>query len=532
MQSIERKKTKTDKQLAHQAIPCFTPKKIYALEKNWFVQNDSFGLMQQAAWQMAHWLKHHFPTASQSVLVVVGSGNNGGDGWALASFLQNLCPNWQINVLEISKPTTDNAKQAKKLFNGNILNLKSFLQNQQNGLNYHFDLIIDGLFGIGLDRQPTSDYGKAIRWINDYRQRFQACQVVSIDVPSGLNAATGKVYEKIAIKADVTLCLIARKIGLHLLDSKDCVGKIIELPLIPVIESPSAYYHHQVPTLPKRPNNTHKGDYGHVLIIGGNQLENGVNDGQGMAGASLLAAECAFAVGAGKVTVACHREFHSAIITALPNAMTADLHNVESVGELIKNVDVVAIGMGLGRDKIRFELFKTYLQAVIDNQKACVIDADGLYHLADVPKTIINQLKKSQVKIYCTPHSGEAGRLLNIEYKDVDKDKLTALSRLKTKFGGDWLIKGAETLVLENSQTYICGLGNSGMATAGMGDCLSGLAAGLFAQQKILQLDYPLITATLIHAKAGDLLARQVGEYALSAKDMPQAIEKIIESID
>lgn len=519
------------------AIPCYTPNQIYALEKNWFKLNDSFGLMQQASWQMAHFiktksLKNNFPQNPQTVLIAVGNGNNGGDGWVLATFLTQLCPNWQISVLEIAPPTTENAKQAKSLFNGNIFDLDNFLTLQKT-LNFHFDIIIDGLFGIGLNKQPKGDFAKIIHWINTYKQRFENCQIIAIDVPSGLNATDGKVYDKTAIKADITLCLLARKVGLYLQDSKDYVGQIVDLPLIPVTQATDFYYHTHVPTFPKRQNNTHKGSYGHVLIIGGNQLESGDEAGQAMAGASLLSASCAFATGVGKVTVACHTNFHNAIITALPNAMTADLHNVNSVANLIESVDVIALGMGFGRDKQSFDLFKSYLTAILTAKKSCIIDADGLYHLASLAqskskadKNLLKNVKKAN--LYFTPHSGEAGRLLDCDYSQIDSDKISALKNLTEKFGGTWLIKGTNTLVLEHEKLHICGLGNAGMATAGMGDCLAGVVAGLLAQKEILQDDYPLLTATLIHAKAGDNLAQKNGETALSANDMAEQIGKVL----
>lgn len=518
------------------AIPCYTPMQIYALEKNWFQSNDSFGLMQQASWQMAHWLKSNFPQTQKIVLIAVGNGNNSGDGWALASFLQQLCANWQIHVLEVAPPTTDNAKKAKALFSGEILDLTTFLNLQGNGKYWHFDSIIDGLFGIGLNKKPTGDFAKVIDWINAYKQRFPTCQVISIDVPSGLNASDGKVYDKTAIKANTTLCLLARKVGLHLQDSKDYVGEVVDLPLIPVTSDSDFFYHNQIPNFPKRLNVSHKGSYGHVLIIGGNQLDKGETKGQGMAGASLLSASCAFATGVGKVTVACHFNFHSTVITTLPDAMTADLHQTISVTKLIERVDVIALGMGLGRDKTSFDLFRVYLKAVLDNHKQCVIDADGLYHLASLASSKLKVDKNLMQKLhtatlYFTPHSGEAARLLNCDFSQIDSDKISALHNLAEKFGGTWLIKGANTLILENGKVHSCGLGNAGMATAGMGDSLSGVVAGMLAQSELLKLAYPLLTATLVHAKAGDKLAKKVGETALSANTMAKTIGKVIERL-
>lgn len=543
----------TDKNTVMQnAIALYTPKQIYDLEKNWFSKNDSFALMQQAAWQLAHIIKQESSNqkgsppqkssySQKSVLVVAGAGNNGGDAWLVAHYVNQLCPHWSVTVVQVAAPTTLDSQTAKHLYQSNCANaakyltLTAFLQPfHELGLSYHYDVVIDGLLGIGLNRKPTGDYQTIIHWINQYRKQVHACQVISIDVPSGLNAATGEVYDDTAIKADKTLCLIGRKVGLHMGDSKDYVGTVIDVPLLPV-EPSGILLHTNLPNLPQRQQVSHKGTYGHVLIIGGNRIQ----DGHGMAGAAILAASAALSSGAGKVTVACHGDFHAAIVTALPNAMTADLHNVAGIIELINAVDVVAIGMGLGRDEATLDLFNQYLTAIQQSQKLCVIDADGLYHLADGAGTsdgltapIQPRLGQSNQRFYLTPHSAEAGRLLNQPYADIDRDKISAIRALAHQYGGNWLIKGAQTIVLERDclerdSIDICGLGNAGMATAGMGDCLAGLMASLLAQA----IAAPMLTAVLIHAKAGDTLAEKMGEYALQANHMASAIGDIIHQI-
>ena len=550
---------RTDKNTVMQnAIALYSPKQIYDIEKNWFSNNDSFALMQQAAWQLAHIIKqessnqksshpqksNHLQKSShpqKSVLVVAGAGNNGGDAWLVAHYVNKLCPHWSITVVQVAAPSTVDSQTAKHLYQSNCANaakyltLTAFLQPlHELGLSYQYDVVIDGLLGIGLDGKPSGDYQTIINWINQYRKQVHACQVISIDLPSGLNAATGEIYDDTAIKADKTLCLIGRKVGLHIGDSKDYVGTVIDVPLLPVEQS-SILLHTKLPNLPQRQQVSHKGTYGHVLIIGGNRLQ----DGHGMAGAAILAASTALSSGAGKVTVACHRDFHPAIVTALPNAMTADLHNIASITELINAVDVVAIGMGLGRDKATLDLFNQYLTAIQQSEKLCVIDADGLYHLADWAGTsdgltapIQPRLGQSNQRFYLTPHSAEAGRLLNQHYADIDRDKISAIRALAHQYGGNWLIKGAQTIVLEGDSLErasidICGLGNAGMATAGMGDCLAGLMAGLLGQA----IAAPMLTAVLIHAKAGDTLAEKMGEYALQAHHMASAIGDIIHQI-
>lgn len=555
---------RTDKNTVMQnATALYSPKQIYDIEKNWFSNNDSFALMQQAAWQLAHIIKqessnqkgsppqksNHLQKSShpqKSVLVVAGAGNNGGDAWLVAHYVNKLCPHWSITVVQVAAPSTVDSQTAKHLYQSNCANaakyltLTAFLQPfYELGLSYQYDVVIDGLLGIGLDGKPSADYQTIINWINQYRKQSDFCQVISIDVPSGLNAATGEVYDDTAIKADKTLCLIGRKVGLHMGDSKDYVGSVIDVPLLP-IEQSGILLHCTLPNLPQRQQVSHKGTYGHVLIIGGNRLQ----DGHGMAGAAILAASAALSSGAGKVTVACHGDFHPAIVTALPNAMTADLNNIASVIELINAVDVVAIGMGLGRDKATLELFNQYLIAIQQSEKLCVIDADGLYHLADWAGTsdglnapIQPRLGQSNQRFYLTPHSAEAGRLLNQPYADIDRDKISAIRALAHQYGGNWLIKGAQTIVLEGASLErdsferdcidICGLGNAGMATAGMGDCLAGLMAGLLGQA----IAAPMLTSVLIHAKAGDTLAEKMGEYALQANHMASAIGDIIHQI-
>lgn len=532
----------TDKNTVMQnAIALYSPKQIYDLEKNWFSKNDSFALMQQAAWQLAHIIKQESSNQKgshlqKSVLVVAGAGNNGGDAWLVAHYVNKLCPHWSVTVVQVAAPSTLDSQTANQMYQSNCANaakymtLMAFLQPlYELGLSYHYDVVIDGLLGIGLDGKPSGDYQTIINWINQYRKQSDSCQIISIDVPSGLNAATGEVYDDTAIKADKTLCLIGRKVGLHIGDSKDYVGTVIDVPLLP-IEQSGILLHSTLPNLPQRQQVSHKGTYGHVLIIGGNRLQ----DGHGMAGAAILAASAALSSGAGKVTVACHRDFHSAIITALPNAMTADLHNIASVIELINAVDVVAIGMGLGRDKATLDLFNQYLTAIKQSEKLCVIDADGLYHLADWAGTsdglnapIQPRLGQSNQRFYLTPHSAEAGRLLNQPYADIDRDKISAIRALAHQYGGNWLIKGAQTIVIERDSIDICGLGNAGMATAGMGDCLAGLMAGFLAQA----IAAPMLTAVLIHAKAGDTLVEKMGEYALQANHMASAIGDIIHQI-
>lgn len=530
-----------------QPIALFTPKQVYAMEKIWFEKgNISYSLMQQAAWQIAHWVNQNIvaraylqldekgrpyiaENTALTACVWVGSGNNGGDGWLVAYYLKQMGA--KVSVIEVAQASTDDAKSAKNQAIQSGITVYPFSEGQYQSVVADADLYIDALFGIGLDRIPTQAYAKAIMAINE-RKRYQTdrLNVLSIDIPSGLVGSTGQVFEGCAVKADVTLCLVARKLGLHIKDAADYCGQIIDIPLIPsaLNQSPVAWLQYQATPLVQRENNTHKGSFGHALIIGGNQ----VDGSQGMGGATILSATTAFATGVGKLTVACHTAFHSSLIGSVPNAMSLDLHNIQAVKALIEQSDTIAIGMGLGRDELSLRLFSEYLQHSLELDKDLIIDADGLYHLAtladETPQLIEQLIAHAKLnEVWYTPHSGEAARLLNTKASEVEADRLAALSSLQNKYHGSWLLKGAGSMVMSNQQVYVCGAGNPGMATAGMGDVLSGLAAGLLAQSTLAKSTRSLQQAVMLHAMAGDKLQHTKGAWAVQASDMPEKVGEI-----
>ena len=587
-----------------QPVALYNSSQVYAIEQAWFAQGySSFALMQQAAWQMTQGIiqlnadnrnyqhlhahdniyyaknKHlaHRASKPPRASIWVGVGNNGGDGWLIAYYLQQA--GWQVQVIVVGddsridikgiSATTNNAmgedniaclSDAKKAaqiakvahcpyhcfesryFKAEHFKAKCFKADHSHVLTAN--VYIDAIFGIGLNRLPTGIYQQAINTLNAVAQQAAAL-VIAVDVPSGLVASTGQVFEGIAIKADVTFCLIARKFGLHTKDGMDYAGEVIDIPLIPFAAlAPTATLLNTAYPLSARRHNSYKGSYGHVLVIGGNRIDGS----QGMGGAAILAASSAMATGAGKITVACHEAFHGALLTSLPDAMTIDLHQVDSVKTLIKDANVIAIGMGLGRDKMAQTLFVTYITAAMTQHKSMVIDADGLYHLATLHATgnaLVAKLRaySTDNRVYLTPHSGEAAYLLNKKIEDIEADRLTAIQHCADDYGGDWVLKGAGSLVLEQASdqrsVYVCAVGNAGMATAGMGDVLSGLAAGLLAQQDLKGESSSLRQAVLIHGQAGDVLLDQrnssndspllfIGQRGLQAQDMPAAIRHVI----
>lgn len=588
-------------------IALYSSEQVYAMEQAWFEEGyDSFGLMKQAAWQMTQQIEQVYErktvSASHSTntnvyqrsayprraSIWVGKGNNGGDGWLIAYYLQQA--GWQVEVITVGFSENDfdlhdQSVTSKTPNNGDSdsSNITDSIKALQIALasSCHYqrfedivshddadkrvlpaDIYIDALFGIGLDRAPEGVYKSAIKAFNNVTQKNNTL-AIAVDIPSGLVASTGEVFERIAIQADVTLCLIARKFGLYTKDGTDYSGDIVDIPLIPYQKAcQQTVSHHMIAqknasqvfepvatlltaahSMNLRRQNSYKGSYGHVLVIGGNR----VDGSQGMGGAAILSAASTMATGAGKITVACHEAFHGSLLTSLPDAMTINLHDASGVKGLIKQASVVAIGMGLGRDEKAKTLFIDYVQAAIENEKSIVIDADGLYHLASLHMDnheLVTELREYSTnhRVCLTPHSGEAARLLDQKISKIESNRLQAIKQCAVTYGGNWVLKGAGSLVLEQEegkeQIYVCDIGNAGMATAGMGDVLSGVTAGLLAQQDLSAEARSLHQAVLIHGFAGDVLVNQansdtstllVGQRGLQAQDMPAAIRHVMQ---
>ncbi len=570
-------------------IALYNSEQLYAMEQAWFSQgNNSFALMQQAAWQMVQHIESLYEnkylnqqsseqgiasrslTCQRRASIWVGKGNNGGDGWLIAYYLQQK--GWQVQVTAIGfeehdflikdnfdafddadkKPITDASRALQLALSANC-DYHRFGNSDNNADNtidraLQAEIYIDAIFGIGFNRAPSNIYQQAICAFNEAAKNSQAL-VIAVDIPSGLVASTGQVFDSIAIVADVTLCLVARKFGLHTKDGTDYSGVVIDIPLIPYLENktvlmPIANLINAPYRLKPRRKNSYKGSYGHVLIIGGNRIDSS----QGMGGAAILSASSAMAAGAGKITVACHKAFHGALLTSLPDAMSIDLHDTEGVKRLIKDASVIAIGMGLGRDDKAKLLFIEYLQAAVAEIKHIIIDADGLYHLASLHREnhkLIAELKthSKTYQVCSTPHSGEAAKLLNKEVEAIENDRLATITECAAIYGGDWVLKGAGSLILEQqteyTHVYVCGVGNAGMASAGMGDVLAGLTVGLLAQQDLEPTQQSLQQAVVIHGLAGDVLVNQttnnhsliIGQRGLQAQDMPAAIRHVTQLI-
>jgi NAD(P)H-hydrate epimerase len=361
------------------------------------------------------------------------------------------------------------------------------------------DVLVDALFGTGLDRDVSGIWRDVIEALNR-----RTCPLLALDIPSGLHANTGSVLG-VAVRADVTVTFIGLKQGLLTGAGPDYCGNVyfddLQVPssIYKQVNSSVRRLDYDVlkTALPRRSRIAHKGKFGHVLVIGGEC---------GMSGAVRLAAEAAARVGAGLVSVAT-RSAHAALINLTrPEIMSHGVDTVDQLEPLLNKVDVVAIGPGLGQS----DWARAMLDAVKMVQKPVVVDADAL-----------NLLARTQFRFHdsvLTPHPGEAARLLELSIADVQADRFAAVRALQLRFGGVCVLKGAGTLVADpNEDIGICAAGNPGMACGGMGDVLTGVIAGLLAQG-FSSLEAATVGVCL-HAKAGDRAALE-GERGLLPSDL------------
>ncbi|MEY4768128.1 MAG: hypothetical protein RL637_767 [Pseudomonadota bacterium] len=456
---------------------------------------DSFQLMQTAAEVVFKQLTLHYPQ-TRSITVICGAGNNAGDGYCVAKLA--LLSGYQVIVYALTTQLTGDALLAYQHYQqlgGKILSFNS-------EMNFTTDIIIDAIFGSGLNRPIHENIALVIDKVNR-----SSIPVIAIDIASGLAANTGQIYQH-AIKADLTITFIGLKLGLFTNDGQEYSGQIIYHDL----NIPAAIFNQFTPIaeklLPiqfaKRHRNSHKGIYGHLGIIGGDI---------GYAGAVRLAAESGLRCGAGLVSIAT-RQIH--VLTIIQGCFELMAHGIETSNELLRflaKLDVIVLGPGLAQQTWGKMIFDGVIQAELP----MVIDADGLNHLAQFPKFYSNWI--------LTPHVGEAARLLNCNTQTIRENRLVAIQKIQQKYGGVCVLKGCGSLIYDGKNAYIATEGNSGMSTAGMGDVLAGMIGSFIAQ------GYSLIEATkagvYFHNAAADLAA-QNGERGIIASDLFSYFKQLI----
>lgn len=449
-----------------------------------------FDLMSRAGYEVFQCIRTKWPD-TQSVAVFCGAGNNAGDGYIIAGLA--LKAGLKVDVYSLTNPV--NLKADAFSAYQNYVEARGKVIPFQLEAVVEADVIVDALLGTGLDRPVTGLYALAIQVINKSSSR-----VVAVDNPSGLNADTGNVMG-CAVKADCTVTFIGLKQGLFTGYAADYCGEIFYASLaVPddVFRAVSSSAVRVVKTpLLRRDRCSHKGNFGHVLIVGGDW---------GYSGAARLAGEAALRVGAGLVSVATRTEHAGLMNLNRPELMCHGVETARQLAVLLEKASVVVIGPGLGQSNWAKELFTATVKA----QKAMIIDADGLNLLA--------RWRETNPDWILTPHPGEASRLLNCSTAEIQQDRFASVSAIQARYGGIAILKGAGTLIASEDEIAVSTTGNPGMASGGMGDVLAGVIAGLLAQG--LSLKNAAQQGVYSHGLAADLAAEKGGERGLLASDL------------
>ena len=479
----------------------FSTQKISSIERSAILEKkgNDLTLMRKAARFSWNEIRKKYPN-TKKWLILCGIGNNAGDGMALASIA--LKNNFDVKIYYFFPEKTFTGcaavvhNELKCLAPQNTLEIIDYLDE---GILNDSDLIIDAIFGIGINRPIDNSKIPKINLINN-----QDAAIVSLDIPSGVHPDSGQIMGA-AIRASMTITFISHKLCFYFGEGKDLSGDIkcshlnISQKYFSGLTEDMRIINksYTQKKLLKRKSDTHKGDYGHVLIVGG---------GPGMHGAALLSGESSLRGGAGKVTIFMHESHRSLINKARPELMFIFSNEGINIQSILSKVDVVAIGPGLGLDDWARSVFK-YVNL---SNKPLVVDADALNILSE------KNLKRDDWVL--TPHPGEAATLMGKSSLEIQENRLLYLKKLKDSYGGTIVLKGKNTLIgSKDIVTNICTQGNPGMASAGMGDVLTGLIAAMISQG----MDHfeAASVGVEVHARAGDLAARG-GERGLIAGDV------------
>lgn len=461
------------------------------------------------------------------ILIIAGKGNNGGDGFVAARHLSEAGAIVTVALAaEADEVKGDAGTNLEIVFRAGIHCLQI---TDDNDLAEHLascDLIIDALLGTGVKGGATGLAADVIEAINESDK-----PVISIDLPSGVNADTGNV-EGPCVYAAETVTLALAKIGLVTYPAAQYAGELIvadigiPTPLVTQMDLKINLLDDDMVAvrLPRRDVDAHKGTFGHLGVLAGSV---------GMTGAAFLASEAAGRVGAGLVTLGCPWSLNDILEVKLTEAMTVPLPEtparslasdaVDAALTMLQRCNSVAIGPGIGRDKDTVHFVHSILPKI---DLPMLIDADGLNAVAGKPE-ILSRLKSPAV---ITPHPGEMARLLGTDTAAVQSDRLNTAIDAAAKFGVVVVLKGARTVIAApDGRAFINPTGNPGMASGGMGDVLTG-AIGGFLAQGLSALD-AAICGVYLHGMAGDLAAEEIGAAGLLASDLLPRLPRTIEEV-
>lgn len=459
-------------------------------------------LMRRAAAAAFAVLERHWPRAQQ-IVVCCGVGKNGGDGYLLARLARQA--GRDVSVIALAPPRDADAQAAAETWRAAGGVVQAF-----SGVLPAADLYVDALFGIGLDRALDGVAAQLVEALN-----AAAAPILALDLPSGLGADTGARLGH-CVEATATVSFIGWKRGQHSGAGLDACGECelapLDLPASIFAEESAGARLLQWPQLlqllPRRPRDVHKGRFGHVLAIGGDL---------GMGGAIRLAGEAALRCGAGVVSIATQAEHVGALLAARPELMVRATGGQQELDPLLERADVIALGPGLGARSWGHALW----HRALTSDKPAVLDADALNLLARQPR-------RFSAATVLTPHPAEAARLLGSDTASIQANRYAAVQAIAERYHATVVLKGAGSLIAAADGAVpvaVCPWGNPAMATAGMGDVLTGAIAALLAQG--LDGWDAARLGVAAHARAGDLAAAG-GARGLLAGDMFQPLRQVL----
>lgn len=416
---------------------------------------------------------------AKSVLFVCGSGNNGGDGYVAASLLREENVKVSVFAAEYSTPSGD-CSRARAAYKGDY------------STEMVADIIVDCIFGTGLNREVGGEYATVIEKING-----SSAYVLSVDVPSGLNGDNGLVMGK-AVKANLTVCIAYPKLGLYLNDGVDYCGEIVvrDIGIKSDMTDASVVEYDDVKELfPQRKRNSHKGSYGSGCVVAGSKK---------YLGAAVLSVGAILKSGCGYAYGMVPDALRSSLAMKYPQCIYVKKTNLSA--------NAVAFGMGCG---CNYRTYKKICKLLKRYNGKLIIDADGLNSLAKYGKEVLKQTKAS---VIITPHLGEMARLCNLTVEEVKRDPVGVAKSFSKEYGVVVHLKSATCITVDGEVCAITQNGNSALAKAGSGDLLSGLACGYAAMG--LSLFYCAVCAQFVLGEAAVMASSVHSEYAVTSKEL------------
>lgn len=431
------------------------------------------------------------------ILVVCGPGNNGGDGYVCARELEKRGFNVEIYAFE-GKLSSDCEREKD-------LTKCPYFKHTAGGIDFSgYEIIVDCIFGTGLAREVSGDFVRVIEAIN-----LSSAFVVAADIPSGLNSDNGKVLG-VAVKADLTVAIAAKKLGEVLSDGLDYCGEIIVRDI--GVTFPEKNYtiildgEYLAPHFPKRQRNTHKGSYGTACIIAGSQK---------YAGAAALAVQGALLSGCGYTKLSCVPDIKFAMFPRFPQVIYCD--------EIDLNARAIAIGMGMGTREQTYEKVCALLR---EYAGTLIIDADGLNSLA---KFGLEPLKNKRCSVAITPHAKEFARLTGLSVGEVLSDPISLAEKFAREFGVTVLLKGAASVICDGEKTAINTRGTTALSKGGSGDILSGFACGSAARG--LSAFDAICSASYILGLSAEISSAEKTDYCVTSRDILKNLHKSIKRL-